>query len=532
MVASEKAEEWNIPESLKDIFLRIKKDKEDKAARAELSFRERDILYFDMLSMLTYMSAIATAGISRDILFEYTSRQEYVPARYLRKIFVLARNWSYGYANACKLVSERTKVPLVKDFLRRLSSAMSTGEPEKEFLKTETETMLEIYTNKYERALESLRKWTDGYTALLVSTTLIATVILMSMMIFSIGGTQTTIILTMLLIASVSLFGAYVIWRVSPKEIKVHALQTKPKEQKLARLLCVTLVPTALMLDTFLFSMGVASSNGAWKLFMLTAALFAPIGILAKIDDWKIDRRDADASTFFKMLGITAGSMGTTVTRAMENLDRKAVGVLENEIKLLHTRLAMGISPRICWERFVGETGSELIKRAAMTFLDAVDLGGDPAEIGKIVSASTLGAVLLRARRKLISSGFANLVIPLHATMSGLLAFVAGTLTTFNDAIRRMFVEHMPEMAGAAAQLPTGIGFIGNFGVMDAPFIKNFVFITILILTVANSLAPKAAEGGSNFKIFYFATVMCFISGAVLLAVSALVSKIFAIQII
>ena len=55
------------------------------------------------------------------------------------------------------------------------------------FLARETEIQLEQYSRKYERDLESLRKWTDAYVALMVSVTLVVVVSLVSMMIYSVG---------------------------------------------------------------------------------------------------------------------------------------------------------------------------------------------------------------------------------------------------------------------------------------------------------------------------------------------------------
>ena len=48
--------------------------------------------------------------------------------------------------------------------------------------------MLEDYTNEYERGIESLRKWTDAFVALLVSCNLVVLVALISNMIYNLGS--------------------------------------------------------------------------------------------------------------------------------------------------------------------------------------------------------------------------------------------------------------------------------------------------------------------------------------------------------
>ena len=48
---------------------------------------------------------------------------------------------------------------------------------------------------------------------------------------------------------------------------------------------------------------------------------------------------------------------------------------LANDVNLLLTRLLARIDPAICWERFVGDTGSEQVNRSVRIFWDAVALG-------------------------------------------------------------------------------------------------------------------------------------------------------------
>ena len=49
----------------------------------------------------------------------------------------------------------------------------------------------------------------------------------------------------------------------------------------------------------------------------------------------------------------------------------------------------------------------------------------------------------------------------------------------------------------------------------------------VLVLTVANSFAPKAASGGHSYKVVYNLSISMVISGAVMLAVPAFAGSIF-----
>ena len=154
----------------------------------------------DMLFLLTYMAAISTADIERDRIFDYAGRQkEYEASKYFWQIHILASKWGYEYAKACKYISQKLKDAYLSKLFGRMANILSSGEPEKNFLKQEKITREEIYSNAYERSIESLKKWTDGYTALMVSVTLVVTIILVSVMIYNIENIETIAFLIVLL---------------------------------------------------------------------------------------------------------------------------------------------------------------------------------------------------------------------------------------------------------------------------------------------------------------------------------------------
>lgn len=488
--------------------------------------KEDQAVMLDLLDTLTYMSSIATADISRRKLFELASQQEGIIPKYLKQIHLLAKNYGYEYASACKMVARGASHPSIKDFLIRLSNALSTGEEEEKFLRGEAERTIEIYRNKYVSDVEALKKWTDGYSALLVSITLVIAVLLISPMLFQLGDILTMSLLSGTLLCFVSFFGVYVIYRVSPYEKMVHSLEVKSKEQEIAKRMSMFILPAIGISSFVLWLIGVEP----WIVFLVVSALLAPIGIVGMLDGKKIERADMDISAFLKSLGSIAGTTGTTLTSALAHLDKKSVASLEKNMSRLYKRLSTGINPRTCWYNFIGETGSELINKYTRVFLDAIELGGDPAKIGETVSKSSLEIVLLRAKRNLVSEGFLNLVIPLHAAMSGVLIFIYRIMVSFSNSVAEMMMKHSAEMEGAAGSMPSGLSFFNIGGPVDMPMVANFVTFVVLTLTLANAFAPKFAAGGSNYKLCFYASVLFFISAVVLFAMPIMVDKIFILQ--
>ncbi|MBN1761966.1 MAG: archaellar assembly protein FlaJ [Methanomicrobia archaeon] len=483
-------------------------------------------MMLDLLNILTYMSSIATANITRDKLFKLAGQQEGLSAKYFKRIHLLAKNYGYNYAAACKIVSAEVSHQALKDFLIRFANALSTGEEEAIFLRGEVERMIELYTNKYLSDVELMKKWTDGYSALLVSVVLIIAVFLIGNMIFNMGDTVFMSCLSAYLFCFVSFMGAYIIYRVCPYEKIVHSLKVKSREQELARRMCIVIFPILGITSLIL----VAIDAEPWLIFALVSVLLAPIGVMGMIDAKKIDTLDRDISTFLQSLGSAAGITGSTLTVAINQLDKKSVGTLEGYLEKLHKRLINQIKPATCWYHFRGETGSELINHSTTVFLDAIELGGDATKIGAVVAHSSLGISLLRAKRKLISNGFVSLVVPLHATMSGVLLFIYEIIYSFNIAMAQMMAERTDEISGASGSMPVGMGLFNISASTDLAFLAKYVTIIIFISTVANALASKFAAGGSNYKLCFYLSLL-FLTSAIILFVMPIVGdKLFMLQ--
>ncbi|MEM4291667.1 MAG: type II secretion system F family protein, partial [Archaeoglobaceae archaeon] len=154
--------------------------------------REDLLVDNDLLFLLTYMASLSTAHLSRDKIFTMASETTYSPSRYFAMVRDLAQKWHYDYATACELVAEKIKAERVKKLFNRLANAISAGEPDREFLEREWRAFKTIRKDEYDRNLESLRKWSDAYTSLLVSASLISVVVLLSVVIYSVGDPATT----------------------------------------------------------------------------------------------------------------------------------------------------------------------------------------------------------------------------------------------------------------------------------------------------------------------------------------------------
>lgn len=493
------------------------------------SYIESGKIDIDLLYMISYMDAIATADINRDEIFRMASeREEFVTSKYIKQVYMLAKNWNYEYSVACLIVSKRVANKRLKDLLARLANAMASGEPEKKFLDSEWQTMLVIYKNEYERSLESLKKWTDAYTALLVSMTFISVTITLSVTLYNFGDPATTLTMTMILIGIVAFIGVYILRSEAPKEIKTHRLKYISTEQQRIKDLSKVLVPLAVILAAI---MAILRMDMGYILIAV-GLIILPMGLIGKTDDKNIDMRDKDFSQFTKMLGSVVGGMGVTIKEGITKVDQKSIGTLEPIINKLYVRLIMGMEPRLCWIKFVGSTGSDLINKFTYIFLDALDKGGDAAKVGKLVNTTNLEVVLLRMKRKLVSSSFSSLIVPMHVSMAGLTLFVIEILITFSGMIAKLYSTmdfSASNDMGSSGFSPGTMGF-NLFQNVPVDLLSEYAIILVLILTVANSMAAVYVDGGDKYKLYYYGAIMSVTSGLCLLIVPMLVHSIFNFQ--
>jgi len=477
----------------------------------------KDLLGVDLFCQLTYMSAIATSGLTRSQIFENASRLPYTSSRYFKDVHFLARELNYDYAQACRVVGETTKEPEPKALLLRLSGSVASGEPEANVLAREAYVMGEVYSNGYQRSVETLRKWTDAYAALILSAALVIVVSVVSMMIYPV---EPTFVITLSgLVLMVTALGSWIMYRASPKEVKTHSLPDISTERKLSRLLIQILLPTVVAVCLLM----VWGGMGMGSIMLAAAVLLLPPGAVTMWEDRRIDKRDQDIADLLRSLGGVTKAIGTTVSEALSRLDLHSFVSLQRGAKRLRDRLSLGIKPDLCWERFIAETGSELVNRSVRTFWDGVSMGGDPQEVGNQSSLFAMRVALLRAQRRMVSSSFTWLCIAMHAAIVGLLVFIYEVMLTFSGALQGITGiedEALSEMQG----LPSFTFLLGG---SQLELLHSVVIAVIVVLTGANAVAIKVTGGGHSYKFLFYLSITLAISGACFIFIPDVVAMIF-----
>ena len=466
-----------------------------------------EITPFDLFYQLTYMSATAAAGVSRARVFQLARGLVNPSSQYFKTIHQIAENLRYNYPDAVRMVGEQAKAEDVKTFLLRLSDALRSGEPLPGFLSREAIVQGDRYENDYETKLESLKKWTDAYTAVSVSAALIVIMNMVMTMIYNVG---TSMMGLMVMVAVTSTFGvAWVMFRTAPETFTVP-LSKGSKEQRLSRQLFFILTPTALLVAVALTVLGLPMG---WTL-MVASLVILPIGIVSTLSDGKVSKKDSEISPFLRSLGGTATSRGTTLKEALTSMKKDSFPTLHPDIRMLVLRLSAFVSPGFCWRTFGTETGSKLAEQSTGIFIEAVGLGGDPEKTGALTSMFAMKTAMLRAKRRGVAATFSWLAIVMHGVMAALMIFLLGILEQFavrlNDAMSSLG-------NGADAMGAMGLKNMFSFNAPQIDFLTKITVGMILALAVVSAFAIVACEGSHLIKMMFYLSILMFISGVLLL---------------
>jgi len=493
------------------------KEKEQKKKAGEANF-DNQLADIDFFSQLAYMASISTSGITRSGLFFYSAKLPYIATKYFRRVDFVAKMFNHDYAQACRIVGEKTKISEIKALLLRLSNALASGEDVSAFLSREAHILSESYTSIYERKIDLLKKWADAYVSLILTSALVTVMSVVTMMVGSVSTAFIVSISAITILATI--FGAWFLYNTAPRESINHTLPYRSHEQNMVKYLCRILIPAG---GIVLLGMLVMKVDLGY-MFLAASAFLFPIGLVATTDDKKVTLRDADVSAFLRSLGGTMAAIGATAAEAMGRLDFRSLGILTEDVKLLHTRLEAGVSPNLCWDRFVSETGSELVNRTVRIFWDGISLGGDAQRIGNEASAFALKISLLRSQRTQISLGFTWLTIAMHAVLVTLSVFVYEVFLSFSTLVQSIIPQ------GSAASLQSlGLASSGFFssGGTEIKLLHFMIILITIILTIANAFAIYAVSGGHTAKLTFYLAITSAISGLIMLGVPPVVSMMF-----
>jgi archaellum biogenesis protein FlaJ (TadC family) len=142
-------------------------------------------------------------------------------------------------------------------------------------------------------------------------------------------------------------------------------------------------------------------------------------------------------------------------------------------------------------------------------------MGGDPAEIGKMISRNMIRRLVLRAKRIQVAGGIKAMIYPLHVIECALLSF----MTSLLDFLVRMI------NVGTSQFGSTALGIFQS-SIQPGSIAPLFNMIMIL-MTITNAVALKVTEVSNGYRFFHHLSILTIMTGAVMMGVSVTVDVVF-----
>ncbi|MDD3137144.1 MAG: flagellar assembly protein FlaJ, partial [Methanoregula sp.] len=275
-------------------------------------------------------------------------------------------------------------------------------------------------------------------------------------------------------------------------------------------------IPIAIVAVILLSLLGASAA----MIYILIGILLAPLGIIGYIDDSNITMRDNDFSTFVRSLGAVMGGQGTTAVHALNTIDKKSLTALEPLVNSVYSKMNLGLDDKQIWDKFIGESGSNLIYKYLNIYLDTITLGGPPDSIGSIVGASMLEQTLLREKKDMHSRSFLILLIAMHAAMAGIFVALYRIMIVLTGSVGSMMEKFSQEQAaagGTASSLSSSMGGLSMFTNFPEAEMGAFVVISLTIITLSNIFAARFVGGGDRYMFYFYGAIFCTVTGLILL---------------
>ncbi len=438
-----------------------------------------------IVTFLLHMYAISQGEVGPDDLVRAVAETEDYGyySTVFKKIRELARKFGYGFTKAVSQVADAMKPPL-KDILVRCTEIFSNPNP-RGYLELEASMIFEEYSSYYFGAIEAL-KVLGGIFSTFQS---VAIFVIVTMNILTVFMDNPNTIYFAYAISICILLVMYLgIRAVVPKDIIIYIDRRDPP-----RLYTLFRLTLPLAIAGLAPAMIIYMRYGPpYAMLALGSILIIPGWIAQKLEGF-VYKADEHYPTFIKSLGENMAST-LSLKSALNYSLRMEIGPLKSFIKRALARIKIGISNEKTLDMLASEIASHRIHMANKIFIDAVNYGGNPLVVGKILGNSIIKFLEFRKRRLSVAKSIEAIIVLLQPLTVSLLIILAFLSRYFSKGL-----SSLPYL---------------SLGEIPLPIIEAGNIIIILFVTFINALAIREVKGGFWGKFLLYAGELLILSGA------------------
>ena len=481
--------------------------------------------------LMTHMTVLSTTNIDRMSVFRtLADEEEYdAAADEVARVVHLVDTWNQSLDDALRRRSKQVPSESFADFFDRLGYTIGAGQELSEFLISEQDAVIEEYITVYEGALDNLEVMKDLYMSMILSMTF-ALVFAIVLPILT-GNDPTLTVSAVIVLFMLVQLGFYVAIRaMAPYDpIWFHSEEGAPNDKLLYGAFAVGVLGTfgtIAYTAAGIFDMGPGLPALLWfiddtPLPLYIAVPITPMavtGVILRLEERRIQTRDDQFPSFIRALGAAESAKQSTTGDVLETLHQKDFGPLTSSVVRLYRRLNIRLDADEAWYKFAADSRSYLIQKFSGMYLQGRSMGGDPGQLGELISENMNTVLQLRERRRQATTTLIGLLYGITAASS--FAFFIG-LQIVN------ILADFSEELNLAQQ--GDIGRIIYAGVYDIPVIEFLLLLVILFNAVLSSVMVRTIDGGNKANAYLHFVLFTWVGALTAIGTKILVSAVLSI---
>lgn len=442
--------------------------------------------------LLTHITVLSTTNIDRVEIFRILARaEEYgTLAEEMGRVTALVDTWNQSLDDACRRRSKRVSSELLSDFLERLAYTVGAGQALDDFLIDEQESIIQEFVIRYEAALSKLDVMKELYLSMMLSTTFIlvfATVLPLLL------GTPPTLLMggVIAMFGMVQLGFLVLIHTTAPSDPVWVGTGSKHSPASQVWPAVIAGVVLAAVATVVVAAVGLGYTPLAPDVLPLPVYLAIPTtpmlipGLAMRREEQKVTDRDREFPAFIRALGSVESVKQTSTANVLESLRQKDFGSLTDNVENLYKRLRTRIDVKGSWELFAAETGSYLIHKFGDMYVVGRQMGGEPRQLGAIISANINEVLRVREQRQQATR-----------TFIGVIYGITGA-ALFSAFIGLEIAEQMLSIAdGLGGENSDLVGSLFSTASYNIDLMTFLLLVVVLLNAVLSSLMIRVIDRG------------------------------------
>jgi flagellar protein FlaJ len=481
--------------------------------------------------MATHMTVLSTTNIDRmEVFRKLADEDEYGELTVEnRRIVQLVDTWNQSLDDALRRRAKEVPSDMLTDLFDRLAYTLGAGQDMADFLFEEQTVILENYRTIYQQSLENLDVMKDLYLSMVLSMTF---ALVFAVVLPILTGTNPTwtvaAVIAMFMFVQVGFFlviRAIVpydpVWYLEP------GYRTRSKQLLLGSSITAVVLFLVIVLSMLASTFGVSPFTTLVPMGSIPTQLYLALptvpflfpALMFRREEKAIIERDEAFPSFIRALGASESAKQSTTSMVLRTLRKKDFGALTGNVDDLYRRLNMRLNTESAWRYFAEDTKSYVIQKFSEMYLIGREMGGDPKQLGELISQNMNQLTQLRQQRRQVTVTLVGLLYGISAASA--FAFFTG-------------LEIAIIMAGFdidVGSTAVDFGQLLHTDLYNVPLLRYLLLLVLLFNAVISSLTIRTADGGHYGNALLHFVILVWVGCLTAFATESLISVLLEVEV-